>query len=195
MPKQVDHEERRQAISAAIWRIVSTQGLEGVSLRTVAAEAGVSMGMVQHYFSSKDDMLMFALATLRTRVETRLHDGSPDGGPIRTLLLQMLPLDEERRAEAQVVAAFLARAAVNPAIAEELLKGATGFEEYIASEIARAGVPDARRHAAALLSMLDGLTLHILIGLQTPESAVAALDAHLDRLLTPGRAGSRGTGQ
>jgi TetR/AcrR family transcriptional regulator, transcriptional repressor of bet genes len=36
--------------------------VEAASLRTVAREAGVSMGAVQHYFTAKDEMLHFALA-------------------------------------------------------------------------------------------------------------------------------------
>jgi TetR/AcrR family transcriptional regulator, transcriptional repressor of bet genes len=48
MPKQVDHEERRQEIAAAVVRLVTTRGIETASLRTVASEAGVSMGAVQH---------------------------------------------------------------------------------------------------------------------------------------------------
>ena len=118
MPRQVDHEQRRRTIGEALWRIVSTQGLEAVSLRTVAQEAGVSMGQVQHYFSSKDDMLLYAFGMLSWRVEARLLAGPPDGSHIRTLFLQMLPLDDERREEAQVTVAFMARAAVSPTFAE-----------------------------------------------------------------------------
>jgi AcrR family transcriptional regulator len=183
MPRQVDHAERRQAIASALWRIVRTDGLEAVSLRHVAAEAGVSMGMVQHYFGSKDEMLLFALESLSARVEARLAAGVPAGSPIRTILLQMLPLDDERRDEAQVVVAFLARAAVEPAIAAALIPVTDSLHEFVTAEISRAGVSDAAAHATALLAMLDGLTMHILVGLQTPAAAVAALDAHLVRLL------------
>jgi AcrR family transcriptional regulator len=56
----VDREERRSRIAEAILRIAASRGLDEVSLRDVAAEAGVSMGQVQHYFSTKREMLMFA---------------------------------------------------------------------------------------------------------------------------------------
>ena len=62
MPKQVNREERRRDIAAAVLRIVTTRGVEAASLRAVAAEASVSMGAVQHYFTTKDEMLRFALA-------------------------------------------------------------------------------------------------------------------------------------
>jgi AcrR family transcriptional regulator len=38
--------------------------MEAVSLRQVAAEAGVSMGMVQHYFADKEEMVLFALSSM-----------------------------------------------------------------------------------------------------------------------------------
>ncbi|WP_233157170.1 MULTISPECIES: TetR family transcriptional regulator [Amycolatopsis] len=46
-----------------------------MSLREVAAEAGVSMGRVQHYFASKDDMLGFALELANERA----GPGAPAG--------------------------------------------------------------------------------------------------------------------
>ena len=48
MPKLVDHHERRTLLAAALLRVAATRGLMDVSLRHVAAEAGVTAGMVQH---------------------------------------------------------------------------------------------------------------------------------------------------
>jgi AcrR family transcriptional regulator len=53
--------------------VIGSRGLEAVSLRDVAAQAGVSMGAVQHYFASKDQMLLFALSHMRDRVLARMH--------------------------------------------------------------------------------------------------------------------------
>ena len=52
----------------ALWRITRRQGWDAISLRNVAAEAGVSMGMVQHYFTTKDQMLRFAVEIGRAHV-------------------------------------------------------------------------------------------------------------------------------
>lgn len=182
MPRQVDHEERRQKIAEALWRIVSTEGLEGVSLRRVATEAGISMGLVQHYFASKDEMLLFAYESLSARVEARLQAAQPTGSAIRTLFLQMLPLDEERRLEANVVVAFMARAAVSPAFAQATRAEAAGFRSYLAGLLRADGLAGAEQHADILLAALDGMTVHILAGRLTPEAAVEALDVHLERL-------------
>src|SRR5690606_7507379 len=50
MPRHVDRSERRTAVGHALMRIVARDGMEAVSVRSVAAEAGMSVGAVQRYF-------------------------------------------------------------------------------------------------------------------------------------------------
>jgi DNA-binding transcriptional regulator YbjK len=61
MPKIVDHEERRSRVAEAVCRLIARGGFEAVTLRAVAAEANSSLGAVQHYLKTRDDMLMAAL--------------------------------------------------------------------------------------------------------------------------------------
>src|SRR4029453_3031976 len=72
MPKVVDHEERRAELGAAVWRLASREGLEAVTVRRVAEEAGWSTGAVVHYFSDKEELLLFAFRTVADRVGRRL---------------------------------------------------------------------------------------------------------------------------
>jgi AcrR family transcriptional regulator len=51
--------------------LAATRGLEAVSLRHVATEAGVSTGMVQHYFRTKDEMMTFALEMVMDNIQAR----------------------------------------------------------------------------------------------------------------------------
>ena len=115
MPKRVDHRERRTLIADALMRVAAERGLEAVSLRHVAAAAGVSSGMVQHYFRTRDEMMTFALAVVRDRNEARVTRAIAALGEtpaprelLRTMLAALLPLDEERRADGRVALAFLA---------------------------------------------------------------------------------------
>jgi TetR/AcrR family transcriptional regulator, transcriptional repressor of bet genes len=56
VPKIVDVEEQRAGIAAqaAIW--IARNGIETLSLRNVAAAHGCSKGMVQHYFTDKEEL-------------------------------------------------------------------------------------------------------------------------------------------
>ncbi|GGQ13159.1 hypothetical protein GCM10010266_40230 [Streptomyces griseomycini] len=185
MPRKVDHRERRELLADALMRLAATRGLEAVSLRHVAAEAGVSTGMVQHYFRTKDEMMGFALEMVMDRIEERSRAALTPGSPreiVRALLLQILPLDETRRLEGHVGLAFLAYAAVKPAMAVGLREAADGMRGFLADQVRAAAGPgvDPDRAATGLLALVDGLGLQLLSRQFGEEDAVAALDAQLD---------------
>lgn len=193
MPKEVDHTQRRRAIADALWRVVARDGFEGVSLRHVAAEARVSMGLVQHYFRTKEQMLLFALDSMEERAGgrfaaelARLPDPPPPRAAVRAFLLQLLPLDEARRTEGHSMYALLAGALRHGELGDRLHAGMAQLHEFVTMQVAAAGVaPDADRAAATLLALTDGLAAHVLGGYLTPDRALAAFEAHLDVVFGP----------
>ncbi|MGB2568090.1 TetR/AcrR family transcriptional regulator [Micromonospora citrea] len=194
MPKRVDHRERRTLIADALMRVAAEHGLEAVSLRHVAAEAGVSSGMVQHYFRTKDEMMAFALSVVREHGEARVTAALTALGAtpsprtlLRTMLGELLPLDEARRADGRVALAFLAYTAVRPAVAAGLHQDTAEMLAFIAGQIRSAQAAGAARRevdpdaaATALLALMEGLGVYLLGGHIAPETALTALDAHLD---------------
>ncbi|MGC5333283.1 TetR/AcrR family transcriptional regulator [Micromonospora sp. DT62] len=179
----MDVDERRRAFAEAVFRVVETSGSEAVSLRDVAAEAGVSMGMVQHYFRTKDEMLMFALEHLGERVSRRLEDrleALPDPTPkevVRAMLAEVLPSTKASRQEAAVSIAFFNRAVVTPAYAQALRES---YRRVLALVAAR--LPAGRQDEATVLFWLtQGLLGPVLIGHYTADEALALLDAQVDR--------------
>ncbi|RZU73105.1 TetR family transcriptional regulator [Micromonospora kangleipakensis] len=203
MPKRVDHRERRKLIADALMRVAAEHGLEAVSLRHVATEAGVSSGMVQHYFRTKDEMMTFALSVVHERSEARviravagLGDAPSPRALLRTMLVELLPLDESRRADGRVALAFLAYTAVRPTVAAALHQETAGLLAFIAGQIRiaqAAGTADRHvdpdRAAVGLLAILEGLGVYLLGGHYSPETALAALDAQLDLVLGPDEPG------
>lgn len=198
VPKQVDHEARRRAIAEAIFEVIGSRGLEAVSLRDVAAQAHVSMGAVQHYFATKDQMLLFALGHMRDRALARMgHELAGLAEPsaretIRAAARVMLPLGEPGRQEAVVAGAFYAFATVRPDYAELLREGyrrllSTSGQSLRAAAAAGelAGGIDTDREAAMLFFLIQGLIGPILIGLLSPADALALLDHQLDRIFRP----------
>ncbi|MFG2736284.1 TetR family transcriptional regulator C-terminal domain-containing protein [Streptomyces carpaticus] len=181
MPRQVDHDSRRRTIAEAVCALADRDGLEGVTLRDVAEEAGVSMGAVQRCFRTKDEMLVFALSHVSEQVAARIRRAHSLGRVAAEIAL----LTEGHRAQARVWLAFAARAAVSPPLAAVLrahyaeahalltrLIQTTGDED-------RNGAGDAAERARTLLALADGLTAHVLIGHLTPHAAQAVLDHHL----------------
>ena len=207
MPKRVDPEQRRQAIAEAVYQVIGERGWDAVTLRDVAGTAGISMGQVQHYFTTKTDMLLFALAHMRDRVLARLQRRLADlpqpvtqRDQVRASISVMLPVDEPGRQEAAVSIAFFSAATATPAYAKLLRDGydrqvanATAqFTEAAADGLLNEGI-DPAREATALYFLIQGLIGPVLIGQLTPDEAVDLLDHQLDRIFRPKTAGS-GTG-
>ncbi|MEU7899947.1 TetR/AcrR family transcriptional regulator [Nonomuraea sp. NPDC049152] len=126
MPRVADHDQRRVQIARAFQRLLAAEGVAGVSFSRVAAEAGVSVGLIQHYFAGKDELLRFAYddaaRRMSERVRMRVNEGSAAGLQVAQVLLdslvELLPLDEEREVEYRVRQALSAQALHHPGLAD-----------------------------------------------------------------------------
>ncbi|WP_181781536.1 TetR/AcrR family transcriptional regulator [Pseudonocardia pini] len=183
MPKQVDHAERRELIADAVLAVVARGGLEEASVRHVAAEAGVSVGMVQHYFRTKDELMRCALERVGARVQARMGEGvETPREMLRALFRQLLPLDEERAREGRVVLAFLAYATVRPEVGAELRADSSALRAHFAAGVV--GSPLSPEVAAAgLFALLDGLGVQVLSGQLSVEAALETFDAFVELVL------------
>jgi AcrR family transcriptional regulator len=199
VPKVVDHEQRRREIAAAVWRLASTSGLESVSLRQVAAEAGVSMRLVQYYFETKDRMLLFALKHLNEVLEQQVRarlDLGREPTPreiIRATLVELVPVDERGRMVSLVFIAFFVRALNDPALNEALRGDGTdelaAFFAALIRDSQAAGTSPAwlhpEREVATLLAVANGMGPDVLVGTVTADEVLATLDYNLDRVFPP----------
>lgn len=197
MPRVVDHDERRLELAQALWRVVRRDGVHHVSVRSVAAEAGISPSALRHYFASQDELMGFALRSMVERVTARvmpvLTSLNGRDGAVR-ILGELLPLDAERRAEVEVYLAFIGRAHADPtlrAIQDESERASGEAVLFAVRLLADAGLLGPRRTVAAeaqrLYPLIDGLALH---GTLWPQRYPASLlrrvlEAHLDELCTP----------
>jgi AcrR family transcriptional regulator len=188
MPRVVDHEERRAQVAAAVWRVVSADGLEAVTVRRVAAETGMSTSVVSHYFAGKDDLLRLAFRLVlergRARAEAQVRAGS---GLARALLVTGLPLDAERRTEARVWFSFLGLALTRPDLAAEQRGAYRAWRGALSAALREEGLAegiDADAEAAALIALVDGLAVQAAFEPRRLPAArqLALLDARLRAL-------------
>ncbi|MFV0451291.1 MAG: TetR/AcrR family transcriptional regulator [Propioniciclava sp.] len=194
MPKLIDHDERRHELAAATWRVILHQGIGNVSIRTVAAEAGVSTGSLRHIFPSRTDLLVHAMGLVDVQVEQRMvrHRAEPDARSLALkVLAELLPLDEERRAEMEVNIALFAEAPADPRIAEvrdrahaDVRAVCVGLIELLRDRGRVRADVDVEEAATSLHALTDGLALHMIIA-QDPtvgQRAIQILHTHLDSL-------------
>lgn len=172
MARTADHAGRRRQIADAVQQLIARDGYDGVTISKVAAEAGISVGLVQHYFTRKDDLLLFAygqvLADVRRRAETRIANGERNEEPIRTMLFdalcELLPLDTRRRSQYRIGEAFWGRALDSPDLARTAQQTATDLRAEI-SRAVRNGKEcgeveeqvDSDAAALRINAMVDGL--------------------------------------
>jgi AcrR family transcriptional regulator len=195
MPKIVDHEQRREELAAAVWHLASRDGLDAVTLRAVAAEAGWSTGAVNHYFEGKEELLLFAFRTIADRVGRRVAKAREAARDplelVRELLAIGLPLDRERREETRVWFAFLGLALSRPALARAQGAAYAQWRRLVASALEQAQAEgelgsaiDPLREAAALVALVDGLAVQAMFEPRGPSARrqLELLDARLAEL-------------
>jgi AcrR family transcriptional regulator len=200
VPKRADHEQRRRQIADALLRTAATRGLHAAGMREVAAEAGVSLRLVQYYFGTKEELLLAAMqylaARFAARAVARFKEASGSGGPasprdvIAAILAEALPADDDRRTFYIVYTAYLALSLTDPALAiAPLVKNSDTVTGVVAAQLRAAqaaGDTPAHLHpdleAFSLMAMSAGLATSVLAGQSSIQQAQAVIDYHLDRL-------------
>lgn len=187
MPKEVDHHARRLVLLDAMWRITRRDGWDAISLRKLAAEADVSMGLVQHYFNTKDEMLRFATEMMaedtRQRIRHRVTELAEPISPrtlVETALNEMIPDADRRDVEAEAAEVWVRRFLLRPESRAMLNQGLADVRAFLAEQITLAGKTNAELDADGLIALIDGLNYDIVAGSQTAASAKAILRAQLD---------------
>ena len=191
----VDTESRRTELAEAVWRVILRDGLDRASVRNVSREAGLSMGSLRHYFGSQTELLAFAMRLVTERARRRVEAlDLSNCGPRRAVervLSEVLPLDDERRAEAEVWLALTGKALVDPTLrvlrdeADDGLRGLCAWSVRALAEADEAAPGlDADLEVERLYALVDGLAVHAVV---RPERALAArisavLSRHLDGL-------------
>ena len=196
MPRRVDHEQRRGQITDALLRIASTRGLRAVTMREVAAEAGVSLRLVQYYFTDKQSLMTAGLARLAGRMDERMKarfaargTGLDERTVFEVVLTSILPMDDAGRADQLAWAAYYAALLTEPGFTVAGPHFPNPLEDFLVTRLVAAReagtVPpgsDPRTEVATLLALANGLTASVLRGQRDAEDARRILDAQLDRV-------------
>lgn len=197
MPKHVNHQERRMSIARALWSVVDQYGWSRATLREVAREAGISLGQLQHYFSSRSEMLAFAIdfsaEQSEQRIEQAIAELSQPPHPrdvLRIVLVDRLPLQPDARATSRMNAAYMLEATQDQALQELIKAGLRSGREKV-ERLIRQAIDDGQispdRDAMVetdLVLSLSGLAPLVELGVIEPHEALRAIDQHLAQLFT-----------
>ncbi|WP_113912477.1 TetR family transcriptional regulator C-terminal domain-containing protein [Roseovarius dicentrarchi] len=168
--RRIGPDLRREAMIAAMLAVIAEDGIAAATTRAVAARAGVTPGLIGHYFDSKDALIGAAYAHYMSDL-TRATCGQEDGGSASARLASFVarglrPPVASTRAVTQW-AGFLTLVQQGGHMQDTHAATYAEFRDHlqglIATALAEAGrpaTPDAlRRHAIACNALIDGLWL------------------------------------
>ena len=189
----------------ALLRTAAARGLHATGMREVAAEAGVSLRLVQYYFGTKEELLLAAMQQLAAqfgeRVQARIKRIKVTESPVNpreviaAILTEALPADDERRTFTILYTAYFALSLTEPALAiAPLVRNSSAVIHVVAAQLRAAKAAgdtpahlDADLEAVSLLAMSAGLGTSVLTGQSSAGQAQAVIDYHLYRLFPASR--------
>jgi len=177
MARAIRDPKARERIVEAAARAVAAHGVNGASIRVIAAQAGVSTGFITHYFAGKHEVMEAVLeatnAGAARRVQRAIRTDRPALDRLRDAADALLPVDPQRRQEWQIWVAVWGEASKGDSLSigyrrgwAELRDMLIGLlmdaqeEEQLAAEI------DVEHRADRLVTLLAGIGL--LAGVERP---------------------------
>lgn len=117
MPRKIDHAARKAELIDALWSVIHHQGVSAVSLRSVAAEAGISVGSLRHVFPTRSALLTSASELMIDNVTRRVRSvptEQPALSYATIVLLHLIPTDAVSHAEMEINLALISEAGADP---------------------------------------------------------------------------------
>ena len=170
--------------------MIAAEGLEGVTMRKIATEAGCTTGRLTHYFADREALILASLRASYDVTGDRARQTIARNTSAQEKLLQfveeMLPADEERLREWKVWIAFWSAATVDPTLAAENDARHEAWADELA-EYVKGAAPsaNAREEADLLIGLINGVGLHAAVNptKSNLKRARSLLRAHIKQLV------------
>jgi AcrR family transcriptional regulator len=173
---QVD--DKRTAILEATLHLISENGFHGTAMSKVAKEAGVSAGIIYHYFDSKDHLMDELYKHIKQNFGLVINESFDQTQPLKTQIRQILGLMMKYYIQRPRESAFLEQYTRSPYFSREIEEEVgqyylpllecfhRGQQEMILKDFPPAVIHTltvdvatslAQKHAAGFLSLTDEL--------------------------------------
>jgi len=194
--KREASEDRRSAIIAATLKCISTEGNDGLSVRKISKEAGISISLITYYYSTMEQLVAQAYEALHASLFDFLRGAVKEAG------------DDPRKQLSALIRAMFAQPILDPGTLKcwivfwGMIDNSTklremhdisygeyrSFVENILAKLAddrRMPFLDTRLSAISLLAIFDGLWIEWCLNQDTftVDEAVRMCDAWVDTLI------------
>jgi TetR/AcrR family transcriptional regulator, regulator of biofilm formation and stress response len=177
---------RRAEIVEATLRVIAARGVDAVTHRAVAAEAGVSLASTTYYFDSKEALVgeTLELVIERSTELVRQHARRPPGGD--DLVEQLVALVKEQLDDASAPLAaqyeLLLEAGRRPALRPLAARWDEAYAAAVTALVGGAGLGDDELAAEILIDAMEGALLGFIAD-PRDDFAEAVLRPRLERLV------------
>lgn len=194
--KRAEPDARRQSLIEACARVLARAGAGGASVRAIAVEAGVSAGLVGHYFAGIDALVAATYAHVEEQVSLAIDAAVTAAGRDPRARLDAFATASFRApiADAELLAtwiAFWSLVRVRPEITRQHDDQYAAFRARLEALLRECGLPPGNLRAAAIAitALIDGLWLELCLSPQAfgADEAARIVRAALDALISTGR--------
>ena len=181
---------RRADLIEATAAVLAEHGLVGSNVRAICAKAGVSPGLLRHYFAGIDDLVAATYEATSDRMDAIFAEAVAGAAPEpRAQLLAYLtasfrsPVTDPELLGAWT--AFWALARNDARMAEIHAQSYAGYRARLGDLLVACSAADAERLAIMLTAMVDGLWLELSLDAESfgAEAAVAMIERAVTALL------------
>ncbi|MEU9987451.1 helix-turn-helix domain-containing protein [Streptomyces sp. NPDC048045] len=185
---------RTTQILEAAARVIARRGVRGLRVEELAAEAGVSTGLIYYHFKDRTGILRHTLEFINDRAERYTTARDPDAEPLgpREELEQILLLElqdtQEVRENSSAWGELRASAVFDPVLREDLARATLVWVQEVAALLGQVQ-PMAPASALALAAerltaLLEGLSMRWLSGGIRGDHARALMQGAIEAELT-----------
>jgi TetR/AcrR family transcriptional regulator, transcriptional repressor of bet genes len=193
---------RRQDLIQGTIKSIARRGFANSTVQTICEEAGVSRGLIGHYFKGKDDLLLEAFRAMVTEAdeETRRATRGVDDPLEKLLAATEVSFGRAEDSEkATVWLAFWGTARWTPAMSRLNHHLYARYRRWVQRQLDEAAAQrsaqlDTRRAALMYAQMIDGFSLGLIMDphAYTPKEASAIVCDWLRSLFPPAKPVQRG---
>jgi TetR/AcrR family transcriptional repressor of bet genes len=160
-----DLKVRRHRIANAARQVIVRDGIEGATIRDIAAELGCSTRSITHYFADKEDLLLSIYGDLAREGRSIFAAPAHAPGGLVACLMAMTAVDVVNVGLWRVYVAFWERAARDRRFAEAQ-RGSIDFAECLIKQIIASShphLPNPIDCARKLLALVNGISVQALL--------------------------------
>ena len=182
MPRILDAAARDKAVIEAAWQVIAREGITALTVRRVAAQAGLAPSSLRYTFPTQAVVREKALTAVSHHLTARVDALPADlDGPAwaRAALLELLPLDPQRRLEMEVFLALGIAAMADDTLLPIWNEADAVVRDVCARALAAAGAEPAVLDVNRLHALIDGLAFHLLVRDQGADWARDVVDSEL----------------